>query len=89
LAQLRIEHQATKDELARFKGPPPSPPFKPSGMDKSTDAKTPETSGGKTRSLRRHGSQLDKLKIGATVVVKADPPVGSATRASRTSSFKS
>jgi hypothetical protein len=77
LAQLRIEHQAAKDELARLKGLPPRPPFKPSGMDKSTDAKAPETGGGKKRSLRRRGSQLDKLKIGATVVVKANPPTGS------------
>jgi hypothetical protein len=77
LAKLRVEHQAVKDELARLKGLPPRPPFKPSGMDKSTDAKEPETRGGKKRSLRRRGSQLDKLKIGATVVVKADAPAGS------------
>jgi hypothetical protein len=77
LAKLRVEHQAAKDELARLKGLPPRPPFKPSGMDKSTDAKEPETRGGKKRSLRRRGSQLDKLKIGATVVVKADAPAGS------------
>ena len=77
LAHLRIEHQAIQDELARLKGLPPRPPLEPSGMDKSTDAKTPETSGEKKRSLRRRGSQLDKSKIGATVVVKADPPAGS------------
>ena len=79
LAKLRIEHQAVKDELARLKGLPPRPPFKPSGMDKSTDAKEPATSGGKKaeRSLRRRGGQLDRLKIGATVVVKANPPAGS------------
>jgi len=77
LAKLRVEHQATKDELARLKGLPPRPPFKRSGMDKSTDAKEPATGGGKQRSLRRRGRQLDKLKIGATVVVKANPPAGS------------
>ena len=77
LAKLRVEHQAVKDELARLKALPPRPPFKPSGMDKSTDAKEPETGGGKKRSLRRRGSQLDRLKIGATVVVKADAPAGS------------
>ena len=79
LAKLRIEHQAVKDELARLKGLPPRPPVKPSGMDKSTDAKEPTTSGGKKaeRSLRRRGRQLDRLKIGATVVVKANPPAGS------------
>jgi len=79
LAKLRIEHQAVKDELARLKDLPPRPPVKPSGMDKSTDAKEPATSGGKKaeRSLRRRGRQLDRLKIGATVVVKANPPAGS------------
>ncbi len=79
LATLRIEHQATKDELARLKGLPPRPPFKPSGMDKSTGAKKPATGGDKKaeRSSRRRGRQLDRLKIGATVVVKADPPAGS------------
>ena len=79
LAKLRIEHQAVKDELARLKGLPPRPLVKPSGMDKSTDAKEPATSGGRKaeRSLRRRGRQLDRLKIGATVVVKANPPAGS------------
>jgi hypothetical protein len=79
LAQLRIEHQATKDELARLKGLPPRPPFKPSGMDKSAGAKEHATGGEKKtgRSLRRRGRHLDRLKIGATIVVKAAPPAGS------------
>lgn len=77
LAKVRIEHQAVKDELARLKGLPPRPPFKPSGMDKLTDAKESETGSGKKRSLRRRGAQLDRLKIGATVVMKADAPAGS------------
>lgn len=78
LARLRVEHQAVKDELARLKHLPPRPPIKPSGMDKSTDAKGPQAGGEKgERSLRRRGSQLDKLTIGATVVVKANPPAGS------------
>jgi hypothetical protein len=78
LSKLRGEHQVVKDELARLKALPPRPKIKPSGMDKSTDTKEPETGGGKKkRSLRRRGSQLDRLKIGATVVVKADPPAGS------------
>jgi hypothetical protein len=80
-AALKTEHQAVKDELARLKNLPPRPPQKPSGMDKATDrgvsggggAKSPE---GK-KSRRRRGSQLDKLTIGATVVVKANVPAGS------------
>ena len=78
LAKLRGEYQAVKDELARLKHLPPRPPIKPSGMDKSTQTKGSETGDDKGgRSSRRRGSQLDRLKIGATVVVKADPPAGS------------
>ena len=78
MAKLRVEHQAVKDELARLKHLPPRPPIESSGMDKSTQAKGPESGDEKGgRSLRRRGSQLDRLKIGSTVVVKADPPEGS------------
>ena len=78
-AELKTEHQAVKDELARLKSLPPRPPQKPSGMDKATDRsvsgggdKNPE---GK-KSSRRRGSQLAKLTIGATVVVGAKVPPG-------------
>ncbi len=79
LAKLKVEHQAVKDELARLKHLPPRPPIKPSGMDKATDAKGSEGGGGEKgeRSTRRRGSQLDKLTIGATVVVRAAAPTGS------------
>jgi len=87
LTKLKTEHQAIKDELARLKNLPPRPPQKPSGMDKATDrggssfdqrsggggAKSPEGE----KSSRRRGSQLDKLTIGATVVVRAKAPAGS------------
>jgi hypothetical protein len=77
-AKLKIEHQAVEDELARLKHLPPRPPQKPSGMDRATDARGPETDGDKGgRSTRRRGSQLDKLTIGATVVVRAKAPIGS------------
>src|SRR5664280_1120134 len=78
LAKLKVEHQAVKDELARLKHLPPRPPIKPSGMDKATDTKGPEAVGAKGgRSTQRRGSQLDKLTIGATVVVTAKAPPGS------------
>jgi len=80
LAKLKGEHQAVKDELARLKKLPPRPPQKPSGMDNATDqggsgggAKSP----GGEKSPRRRGSQLDKLTIDATVVVRAKVPAGS------------
>ena len=79
LGKLRIEHQAVKDELVRLKHLPPGPPIKPSGMDKATDARGPEGEGGEKggRSTQRRGSQLDKLTVGATVVVTAKAPAGS------------
>src|SRR5271166_5892977 len=78
MAKLRVEHQAVKDQLARLKPLPPRPPIESPGMDKATQAKGPESGDEKGgRSSRRRGSQLDRLKIGATVVVKADPPAGS------------
>ena len=90
-AELKTEHQAVKDELARLKSLPPRPPQKPSGMDKATDRsvsgggdKNPE---GK-KSSRRRGSQLDKLTIGTTVVVGRRCRPAHATRAMRRSWFK-
>jgi len=79
LAKLKVEHQAVKDELARLKHLPPRPPIKPSGMDRATDAQGPEGGGGEKggRSTQRRGSQLDKLTVGATVVVTAKAPAGS------------
>src|SRR5271170_7032073 len=78
LAHLRIEHQAVKDELARYKKLPPRPPQKPSGMEKATDLPDAAAGGPKgERSTRRRGSNLDKLKIDQTVVVPVAAPAGS------------
>ena len=89
LAKLRVEHQAVKDELARLKHLPPRPPIKPSGMDKSTQAKGPEAGDEKGgRSSRRRGSQLDRLKIGAIIVVTANPPAGSRHKGDRRASSR-
>src|SRR5262250_759989 len=78
LTKLKAEHQAAKDELARLKKLPLRPPQKPSGMDKATDGDggRDKSRGGAT-SHRRRGSQLDKLTIGATVIVRAQAPAGS------------
>src|ERR1700752_3501962 len=78
LTKLRVEHQAVRDELARLKNLPPRPPQTPSGMDKATDRGGPGGGGDKgEKSSSRRGSQLDKLTIGATVVVRAKVPAGS------------
>jgi len=76
LTKLKAEHQAIKDELARLKKLPPRPPQKPSGMDKATDRGGDKSPAGE-KSRRRRGSRLDKLTIGATVVVSAKAPAGS------------
>src|ERR1700691_2126620 len=69
-AKLRIEHQAVKDELARYKKLPPRPPQKRSGMEKATDRPEAATGEAKNeRSTRRRGSNLDKLKIDQTVIM--------------------
>src|SRR5258708_32398000 len=86
LTKLKTEHQAMRDELARLKNLPPRPPQKPSGMDKASDRGGSSfdhrsgggaKSGGGGKSPRRRGSQLDKLTIDATVVVRAKAPAGS------------
>jgi hypothetical protein len=79
LTKLKAEHQAVKDELARLKNLPPRPPQKPSGMDKATDRGGSDdgNSARGEKSSRRRGSQLDKLTIDATVVVRAKAPAGS------------
>ena len=80
LTRLKVEHQAVKDELARLKNLPPRPPQKPSGMDKATDrggSGGGDKSAAGEKSRRRRGSQLDKLTIGATVIVRAKAPAGS------------
>jgi hypothetical protein len=81
LTKLKVEHQAVKDELARLKKLPPRPPQKPSGMDQVTDPGGGSSGGDKSPagepSRRRRGSQLDKLTIGATVLVRVKAPAGS------------
>jgi hypothetical protein len=78
LTKLKVEHQAVKDELARLKGLPPRPPHKPSGMDKATDRGGEAAGDAKDKtSKRRRGSNLDRLKIDTTVVVRAKAPAGS------------
>ena len=71
------EHQTVKDELARVKKLPPRPPIKPSGMEKATSENKSEKSGDRDGAKRGRGPLLERLKITATVVVKAQAPAGS------------
>src|SRR5258705_11328901 len=80
LKELKAEHQAVKDELARLKNLPPRPPQKPSGMDKATD-RGGSGSGDKSpageKSSRRRGRQPNKLTVGAAGGVTAEGPARS------------
>ena len=77
-AKLKIEHQAVKDELARYKKLPPRPPQKPSGMEPATNRPDAPAGGAQgERSTRGRGSNLDRLKIDRTVVVPVAAPAGS------------
>ena len=55
-AELKIEHQAVKDELARVKKLPPRPPIKPSGMEKATSENKSEKSGDRDGAKRGRGA---------------------------------
>jgi len=58
-------------------------------MDKSTQAKGPEAGDEKGgRSSRRAAANSTDWKIGAIIVVKADPPTGSRNKGFETSLFR-
>jgi hypothetical protein len=72
--QLKVENQLLRDEIARLKNLPPRPPFKPSGMDKATDAQVHDSSGGKKKP---RGPKLDVERVDRDVVLHANAPAGS------------
>jgi hypothetical protein len=72
--QLKVENQLLRDEIARLKNLPPRPPFKPSGMEKATDAKVHGSSGGKKKP---RGSKLDVERVDRDIVLHANAPAGS------------
>jgi hypothetical protein len=62
-----------RDEIARLKNLPPRPPFRPSGMEKSTEPGTGDRVSGKSP----RGPKRDKNRITRTVTLTADAPEGS------------
>ena len=75
MAELRRTVAAQRDEIARLKGGSGRPNIKPSGMDKATEPKPPDRSGGQRRG---RGSTRSKLSIHEERIVKvAAPPHGS------------
>ena len=60
--------------MARFKGPPPRPPLRPSGMGKTTE---PGAGGkGKRHSKQRRGVKPDQDAVTHEIVVNAVVPAG-------------
>ena len=77
-SELKVEHRAVKDELARLKKLPPRPPLGPSGMEKATSkTKSEGKSTDREGKKRGRGPLLDRLKITSMVVVPAEAPLGS------------
>jgi hypothetical protein len=62
---------ALRDEIARLKGAPGRPKIKPSGMERGTEPKPREGSGGKKR---RRGSTRSKLSIHEEQTIKVAAP---------------
>jgi len=78
LASAKRENQELKDEIRRVKGLPPRPPMKPSGMEKATDGRGPESSSqADAPPPRRRGPGVSKLSIDRTVTLTASAPAGS------------
>jgi regulator of replication initiation timing len=72
--RLKVENQLLRDEIARLKSLPPRPPFKPSGMDKATDAKAQNKQASKKKPRRPN---LDVERVDRNVVLHANAPAGS------------
>ena len=75
VATLTAENRTLKDEVARLKDLPRRPPDKPSGMERSTEAKLGPKK--KQRSRRRRGPTLPRITITEEVVLPAQAPAGS------------
>ena len=75
VAALTVENRTLKDEIARLKELPRRPPDKPSGMERSTEAKLGPKK--KQRSRRRRGATLPRIAITEEMVLPAQAPAGS------------
>ena len=77
-AGQRAEIQTLKDEIARLKGLPPRPPYKPSGMEKATDRPERGAKGDEEEATkRRRGPGVSKLSVARTETLAVEAPTGS------------
>lgn len=72
--RLKVDNQLLRDEIARLKNLPPRPPFRPSGMEKTTSEKTVA---GKETPVRRRGPKGDTSNITREEVLSVTAPPGS------------
>jgi hypothetical protein len=72
--RLKVENQLLRDEIARLKNLPPRPPFRPSGMEKTTDGEPGDKPAGKKKP---RGPKLDVKRVSREEILPANVPVGS------------
>ncbi len=72
--RLKIDNQLLRDEIARLNNLPPSPPFRPPGMEKATGDKPLS---GKDPAPRPRGPKNDTKRVTREEVLPASVPPGS------------
>ncbi|WP_246734556.1 hypothetical protein [Rhizobium sp. RHZ02] len=72
--RLKLDNQQLSDEIARLKNLPPRPPFRSSGTDKATDAKSDDKAQAKKKP---RGAKLDVKRVSREEILLINAPAGS------------
>ncbi len=72
--RLKLDNLLLRDEIARLKNLPPRPPFRSSGMDKVTDAKSDNNA--QTKKKPR-GPKFDVKRVSRQEILRINAPAGS------------